>query len=88
MMDGTPYRKNKPEGFRLIHKRMLEAVQSGEDIVIELIRNVSKENKFSEERAEIARCRLEFGDSLLNGTTIQNKQESEQGGDGDAEDAV
>jgi len=88
MINGTPYRKNKPEGFRLIHKRMLEAVQSGEEIVIELIRNVSKKSKFSEERAEIARCRLEFGDCLLNGTTRQNKQESEQGGDGDAEEAV
>ena len=51
---------------------MLEAVQNGDDVVIELIRNVPRENKFEEERAEIAKYLQKYGDSLLNRTTIQS----------------
>jgi len=53
MINGRPYRKGNPEGFRVVHKRLLEATYSGETIVIELIRNVPRESKFSEERVEI-----------------------------------
>jgi len=65
MIDGRPYRKGDQEGFRLVHKRLLEATNSGETIVIELIRNVPRESKFSEERAEIQR-HLDNGEILLN----------------------
>jgi hypothetical protein len=88
MIDGQPYRKNKPDGFRLVHRRMFEAIQRGEDVVIDLIRNVAKNDKFIEERAEIARCQQETGGNLLNRTAKQNKQKSEQVRAGDAEEAV
>ena len=73
MIEGKPYRKNKPEGFRLIHRRLFEAVQNGENVLIELIRNVARENKFAEERAEIAEYSHIVGIELLNQTTIQIK---------------
>ena len=88
MIEGQPYRKSKAEGFRFIHRRMLEAIQNGDDVVIELIRNVPRENKFEEERAEIAKYRQKYGDSVLNRTTIRINKEGEQVGAGDAEEAV
>ncbi len=78
MIEGQPYRNNNPDGFRLIHKRICEAVQSGENVSIELIRNVSSENKFAEERAEIAKYHQVPGIELLNRTTIQINKEAEQ----------
>ena len=88
MIEGQPYRKSKAEGFRFIHTRMLEAIQNGDDVVIELIRNVPRENKFEEERAEIAKYRQKYGDSVLNRTTTRINKEGEQVGAGDAEEAV
>lgn len=75
MIGGRPYRKNNPDGFRLIHKRMLDAFHQGDPIVIDLIRNVARENKFSEERAEIALRYQEFGDRLLNAYILSGTQQ-------------
>ena len=78
MLGGRPYRKSNPDGFRLIHKRMFDAFHQGDPIVIELIRNVKRENKFSEEKAEIALRHIEFGDRLLNGNLNIPHNEADQ----------
>lgn len=78
MIEGRPYRKNNPDGFRLIHRRMLDAFHQGDPILIDLIRNVTIENKFSEERAEIELRYKEFGDRLLNAYLAPSTQQSEQ----------
>ena len=72
MIDGRPYRKNNPDGFRFVHRRMLEAVQRGEEVTIDLLRNVAKDAKFIEERAEIDKCWQKYGCNLLN-RTIKEK---------------
>jgi hypothetical protein len=66
LKDGKAYRKNKPDGFRAIHRQLFEASQNGWNIVIELLRNVSPHSKFSEESREIELHRLIHGDALLN----------------------
>lgn len=68
LKNGKPYRKNKPDGFRAIHRQLFEASENGLRIVVELLRNVPREEKFREERREIAAYRLIFGEALLNAT--------------------
>ncbi len=65
MLQGKPYRKSNPDGFRSVHRRIFEAAKAGETIVIALLRNVPRESKFSEEQAEIL-WHLKKGDKLLN----------------------
>jgi hypothetical protein len=65
MIDGKPYRKNNPDGFRSVHRHMFEAVKAGKPIVIDLLRNVSLESKFSEEKEEI-QWHLNKGEKLFN----------------------
>lgn len=67
LTDGRPYRKGNPDGFRHIHRQLYDATVSGESIIIELLRNVSRESKFEEERKEIESHRRKFGSRLLNG---------------------
>jgi hypothetical protein len=75
MLAGRPYRKNKPDGFRAIHKRLFEAVKNEEHISIELLRNVPADRKFEEEALEIAAHRAIYAERLLNGTGIRKKNE-------------
>ncbi len=68
LKDNKPYRKNLPDGFREIHRQLFEASEKGQSIIIELLRNVPGEEKFREERLEIASHRLLHGNALLNAT--------------------
>jgi hypothetical protein len=68
MKNGKPYRKGNPSGFRAIHQHLFAASEKGEEIVVELIRNVLKTEKFREEAAEIIMHRTLHGEALLNGT--------------------
>ena len=73
--NGIPYRKNNPDGFREIHRRLFYAEEKGETVVVELIRNVAMKEKFREETIEIRKHRDLYGDRLLNGarkTKISN----------------
>ena len=72
--NGIPYRKNNPNGFRDIHRRLFYAEKNGEPVVIELIRNVAMKEKFREETIEIRRHRDLYGNRLLNGA--RGKRES------------
>lgn len=65
---GKPYRKNKPDGFRAIHRHLFEASENGHSIIVELLRNVTGEEKFREEAREIAAHRRLYGEALLNAT--------------------
>ena len=71
---GIPYRKNNPNGFRAIHRRLWDADKNGEAVVIELIRNVAPDEKFKEEAIEIRKHRDLYGDRLLNGTMKTRKR--------------
>jgi hypothetical protein len=77
MIEGRPCRKNIPDGFGLIHRRMFDAFHQGDPILIVLIRNVTIEKKFSQERAEIELRHKEFGDRLLNAHLTSSTQQSE-----------
>jgi hypothetical protein len=40
LLRGGHYRKGKPDGFRVVHHELANAVQSGHRVVLTLIRNV------------------------------------------------
>ncbi|MES2982490.1 MAG: hypothetical protein V4727_09270 [Verrucomicrobiota bacterium] len=65
---GVPYRKNNPDGFREIHRRLFEAYKNSESVIIELIRNVTPDQKFREEGIEIQKHLDIHGSRLLNAT--------------------
>jgi hypothetical protein len=69
-----PYRKNNPEGFRAIHHALLNATRKGEEIVIELLRNVPAAERFIEEQKEIGMHRKLHGRALLNATHAVKKR--------------
>jgi hypothetical protein len=41
ILNGRPYRKGKPDQFRVIHRRMAQAVRAGETVRLTLVCNVA-----------------------------------------------
>ena len=66
-----PYRKSKPEGFRVIHVRLADAARCGRSVKLSLIENVlDKADRNRREREMIADRRREAargGLPVLNG---------------------
>jgi hypothetical protein len=75
---GKPYRKNNPKGFRAIHHELFNATRKGEEIVIELLRNVSAAERFIEEKKEIGIHRKLHGAALLNATDAGKRRPANQ----------
>jgi hypothetical protein len=51
LLAGLPYRKAKPDGFRVVHHQLALAARKGWEIRLELLRNVlPRENIFEAER--------------------------------------
>jgi hypothetical protein len=62
MMDGKPYhKKSDPRGYRRIHRELLAASLRKDKIVIELLCNVPKLTKSTEERKAIQEHRDRHG---------------------------
>jgi hypothetical protein len=40
ILDGRPYRKGKPDGYRRVHRMLAEAMSSGHRVRLSLLRNV------------------------------------------------
>jgi hypothetical protein len=65
-----PYRKSKPEGFRLIHHELAKAAQAGIGITLELLENqTSKDDRNCRERELIAERRAL---ALVGGLPVLN----------------
>ncbi len=51
LLDGKPYRKGNPDGFRVVHRRLADATRGGAKIQLSLICNVGPgEDIFERER--------------------------------------
>jgi hypothetical protein len=50
LLHGRPYRKNNPDGFRLIHRESAQAALNGREIVLTVLENVPPEDLFRRER--------------------------------------
>jgi hypothetical protein len=68
LMDGKPYHgKNMLDGYRQIHRALAAASEQQETIVIELLRNVPKNEQRCEKKREIQELRVRHGAaSILN----------------------
>ena len=65
-----PYRKGKPEGFRLIHRELAKAVQAGRSITLTLLENhVLKADRNRRERELIVERRSE---AVVTGLRVLN----------------
>lgn len=51
---GLPYRKSKPDAFRLIHRQLHAAKKAGAEITVTVLENCSIENLIDRERHWIA----------------------------------
>ncbi|CAE6862670.1 hypothetical protein R75465_07750 [Paraburkholderia aspalathi] len=55
LLAGLPYRKNKPEAFRVVHHALADAVRRGDRITLTLLRNISPGEDINEaERVTIS----------------------------------
>lgn len=64
LLDGRPYRRSKPDGFRLVHRRLADAVRANQRIVLTYLANVgSDEDIFERER----HWQREYGADPLHG---------------------
>lgn len=51
LLAGKPYRKGKPDGFRVVHRRLADATKNGHSITLRLLSNVAGgEDIFEQER--------------------------------------
>ena len=48
ILQGRPYRKGKPDEFRAIHRKMAQAIQSGESLRLSFICNVDTDENINE----------------------------------------
>lgn len=50
LITGHPYRLNKPDGFRLIHRELAKAATAGRDITLTILENPAPTNLVRRER--------------------------------------
>jgi hypothetical protein len=58
LLAGKPYRKNKPENYREVHRRLAEATQIGHKLILYLLENVEDVYAINqvERRAQVRYC--------------------------------
>lgn len=74
LLNGKPYRKGNPDGYRRIHDELAMAHREGRRIELVVVENVPAEKINTREKELIAEHRVRLGDKLLNGKRLEHRK--------------
>src|SRR3954447_14137227 len=74
LLAGRPYRKSKPDAFRLVHRRLAEAVEAGSGIRLTYLCNVAPDEDILErERYWQAHNSVDPADGLIDADSVEQR---------------
>lgn len=79
ILSGRPYRKNKPDRFRIIHRKLAEAIVDQQSITLSLIENVVDEVERNRRERELIADRRHW--ALQGGLPVLNSNPLRHSGD-------